>query len=129
MKKERIIIVALGIVLFILDRMTKILLLKGQVTNTGVFFGLFQGYNSFFIIVSIIVSAFLIIFSKRSSFRTRIFVTFILIGIFSNLLDRIFFGNVIDFIHLGSWPVFNLADIFILIGVIGGIVSYIREWQ
>jgi lipoprotein signal peptidase len=42
----------------------------------------------------------------------------ILSGALSNLIDRIYFGCVIDFIDLKFWPVFNFADIFIVAGVI-----------
>lgn len=43
---------------------------------------------------------------------------FILSGALSNFIDRIYFGCIIDFIDLKFWPVFNLADIFITVGVI-----------
>ena len=42
----------------------------------------------------------------------------IISGGLSNLIDRAYFGCVIDFIDLGFWPVFNLADIFITLGAI-----------
>jgi len=41
---------------------------------------------------------------------------FILSGAISNLIDRLYYGCVIDFIDLRIWPVFNLADIFICLG-------------
>jgi signal peptidase II len=47
----------------------------------------------------------------------------ILSGGISNLIDRIYFGCVIDFIDLKFWPVFNLADIYITIGAIMIIIS------
>jgi signal peptidase II len=34
-------------------------------------------------------------------------------GILGNLIDRLLFGEVVDFIHIGSWPVFNLADVYL----------------
>lgn len=45
---------------------------------------------------------------------------FVLAGALSNLLDRYFYGAVIDMIHLTwplSWPVFNIADMLIVMGV------------
>jgi lipoprotein signal peptidase len=45
-------------------------------------------------------------------------VLFIISGAISNIIDRIYFGCVIDFIDLRFWPVFNLADIYITIGAI-----------
>lgn len=47
-----------------------------------------------------------------------LFIIIILAGAISNIIDRLFFGCVIDFIDLKFWPVFNLADIFITIGAI-----------
>jgi len=43
-------------------------------------------------------------------------IILILTGAISNILDRLMFGCVIDFIDLGFWPVFNLADVYITIG-------------
>lgn len=34
-------------------------------------------------------------------------------GILGNLIDRIAFGKVVDFIHVGAWPVFNIADVYL----------------
>jgi signal peptidase II len=42
----------------------------------------------------------------------------ILSGSISNVIDRLYFGCIVDFIDLKFWPVFNLADSFIVIGVI-----------
>jgi len=42
----------------------------------------------------------------------------VLAGAISNIIDRLYFGCVIDFINLKIWPVFNLADVFIIIGAI-----------
>ena len=43
---------------------------------------------------------------------------FILSGAISNIIDRFYFGCVVDFIDLKFWPIFNLADIFIVFGAI-----------
>lgn len=56
---------------------------------------------------------------KKSHFRFSIpLFSFLLItaGALSNILDRLHYGCVIDFIDLGFWPVFNLADVYITIG-------------
>jgi len=59
---------------------------------------------------------------RVSSCKLRVanifWILLILSGGISNIIDRIHFGCVIDFIDLGFWPVFNLADIFITIGAI-----------
>lgn len=54
-------------------------------------------------------------------------VTLILSGGSSNLIDRVFYGCVIDFIDLKFWPVFNLADIYITIGAIVLMISYVFQ--
>ena len=51
----------------------------------------------------------------------------ILAGGISNLIDRVRFGGVIDYITIGWWPSFNLADCFILAGVI--ILLYSRWYE
>ena len=48
-------------------------------------------------------------------------ISFIILGAISNLLDRLLFGFVIDYINIFIWPVFNLADVMI----VGGIFIYI----
>jgi lipoprotein signal peptidase len=54
-----------------------------------------------------------------------IWIYLILAGGVSNLIDRICFGCVIDFIDLKFWPVFNLADIYITMGGIILIIFYV----
>ncbi len=51
----------------------------------------------------------------------------ILSGAASNVIDRLIFGCVIDFINLNFWPVFNLADIFIAIGAIISIINIFKK--
>jgi signal peptidase II len=61
------------------------------------------------------------IFNKFSSFKLKIFniaLTLILSGAISNIIDRLQLGCVIDFIDLKFWPIFNLADVFIVLGAI-----------
>jgi len=56
--------------------------------------------------------------TKEADNRNKIALIFILAGGLSNMLDRALYGCVVDFIDLKIWPVFNLADIYITIGVI-----------
>jgi lipoprotein signal peptidase len=55
---------------------------------------------------------------KNPATHKSIFIILILAGAFSNIIDRINYGCVIDFIDLKLWPVFNLADVFIISGAI-----------
>ncbi len=52
---------------------------------------------------------------------------FIAAGAFSNLLDRISFGHVVDFINVPFWSVFNLADIYIVAGAVIFFILTLRE--
>lgn len=115
----------LGIVLLILDRVTKFVFtgreyfIINYVENTGGLFGLFKENILIFIVFSILILIILIAYFLRiSDFKKRIALVFIFTGIFSNLIDRIFFGYVVDFIDFKFWPVFNLADVFSIIGVV-----------
>lgn len=73
------------------------------------FFGIFWLTTIFFILFS---------FYKKCFIHGDVCLALVLAGAFSNMLDRLYFGCVIDFIKLPFWPVFNLADIFIVLGVI-----------
>lgn len=85
------------------------------VANTGVSFGLFSGYNLLFVLFSLVVIGFILYIYKKER-RFSLALNFILAGAVGNLVDRLFRGYVVDFVDLGFWPVFNLADVFIIIG-------------
>jgi len=102
-------------ILIILDQLTKYLF--GFVFNTGSAFGLFKEYSLFLLLFSFIALGFIIyLFIKYKKYRL-IFSLF-LSGIIGNLIDRLMFGYVRDFIDLRIWPVFNLADSYLVIGVV-----------
>ncbi|MBM4298501.1 MAG: signal peptidase II [Deltaproteobacteria bacterium] len=99
------------------------------VRNAGAAFGLFAGSaeifrRPFLITVSIVAIGFTFNMLRRLHEDEKGLVTalaFILGGAVGNLIDRVFYGEVIDFLdcYLGSyhWPAFNVADSFITIGV------------
>jgi len=95
------------------------------IKNTGAAFSLLQNSTTFLIILSLI--AFLAIFYfvikdlKTLRMKEILFISFLMSGIFGNLYERMFFGYVIDFFDLTfvNFPIFNISDIFINIGVIG----------
>lgn len=58
--------------------------------------------------------------------QNTLYISLIFSGAISNIIDRLTFGCVIDFIDLKFWPVFNLADIFIVLGAIILIVKNIN---
>ena len=101
------------------------------VHNKGGAFGIFNNQVPLFIIISfisIVTIVFLLIGIKRSRNRsvdskvsyakvTEICLILILGGAIGNLIDRLRFGYVIDFLDFKVWPVFNIADSAITIGV------------
>ena len=97
------------------------------VRNTGISFGLFSDggilNRYFFTAISLIIGSMLLIlafFNKDKLVQKALL--FISGGAIGNAIDRIYFGGVIDFIDFFlynfHWPAFNLADVFITIGVI-----------
>ncbi len=94
-------------------------------TNTGAAFSLFPNQQKFFIIVTIIALAAILIYLFRSKDLSKLALTglaFIFGGATGNLLDRLRHGRVVDFIdfhwkEIYHWPTFNVADSFICIGV------------
>src|SRR5438477_10863099 len=91
------------------------------VENRGAAFGLLQNQTAFFVLVGVVVIAVISV-----SFRYMTNPSLLLIaclglqmgGAIGNLIDRIRSGYVVDFIDLTFWPVFNLADSAIVVGVV-----------
>jgi signal peptidase II len=91
------------------------------VRNTGAAFSLFSGFSHYLIVIGLIIILLVIYFHHKipSKWHTlQIALAFILGGSLGNLMDRIFRSYVIDYIDLTIWPVFNLSDIMINLGVI-----------
>jgi len=90
-------------------------------TNTGGVFGFFSN-QTFLITVAAIISVVVILLYSRhkmaQSMLVKVSLGLILGGSIGNLIDRIRLGAVTDFIDVGAWPVFNLGDSAIDIGVV-----------
>lgn len=103
------------------------------VCNKGIAFGLFSGKDPsliwiFYLCVIIIVFVFIFykkFFPKRKF--SRIFLSLILAGAVGNLIDRIRFGCVVDFLDFRIWPVFNVADSAITIGTVLLILQMFKQ--
>ena len=130
--------------IFILDRLTKHLILElsqplnelniqvnsflsfNLVWNDGIAFGLLSFKENFFYevvtILIIIVSLLVLWFALRTKGIEKFGFLMILGGALGNLFDRIYYSSVIDFIDIGysnyHWFIFNVADIFITLGVV-----------
>ena len=95
-----------------------------HVKNDGAAFSILEGKNIFFIIITIIVLIGIIYYIKNKNFKKIDYIIYGMLigGIIGNLIDRIIYGNVTDFISFTIFnkpmPIFNLADTFICIGCI-----------
>ena len=134
--------------LFSIDRLTKIYLINLQnvgtdvdfyiypflnfylVWNTGIGFGLASMeasvYYHILTLIIVIINIGLIFLLMKSKGIYTYLITFVIGGSLGNLFDRIYYYAVPDFIdfHLGNyhWFIFNVADIFISVGIIGLII-------
>lgn len=91
------------------------------VRNTGAAFSLFVGFSSYLTIVGVIVTLVVIYFHimlPKHEHYVQSALACVLAGSLGNLFDRVSRGYVVDFIDFRVWPVFNLADIMINIGVV-----------
>ena len=91
------------------------------VTNTGAAFGILQDQAGFLAFLGTVFILFFIVLVRRENKKGKLFLIpcgLVLGGAVSNLYDRMIFGSVTDYIDLRIWPVFNLSDSCITIGVI-----------
>ena len=130
-------IYALSLFIVVLDQLTKYVALKylspyqsipvipnvfhlSLVKNTGIAFGFFGDRARLLtavVIVCLLGLLFLAFQMRRARLLERVALGFILGGAAGNLIDRITAGHVVDFFDFRIWPVFNVADSFITVGV------------
>ncbi len=101
-----------------------------HIRNTGAAFGILAGRrgwvrSSFLLFFSLVAMVFIVVLLRRLPENEKtltIALSFILGGAIGNLLDRLLYGEVIDFLDFYwsryHWPAFNAADSFITVGVI-----------
>lgn len=88
--------------------------------NTGAAFGLLQDHTFLLTVLSIFAIGFLVYFYRTQSQGhplIRLALGLQLGGAFGNLIDRVRLGSVVDFIDVGPWPIFNIADSAVVTGV------------
>ena len=144
MLKKKITIFYIAALIFTLDRLSKYFILKlsnsveefnipvtsflnfNLVWNNGIAFGLFsfneQFYYNIITLVIIIITLVILYFAIKSAGVERIGFSMIFGGSLGNIFDRLYYAAVVDFIdfHINNihWFIFNIADIFISLGVI-----------
>jgi len=123
------------LIVFLLDQLTKYLALSylsssplklidgflrlNLVYNEGAAFSLLAGNTIFLLLASLAAMIFIILLSFVLPLSASPFLGLILGGAFGNFYDRLRLGYVIDMIDFKFWPVFNVADIAIVIGALG----------
>ncbi len=120
------------LLLAFLDRLTKYFALLSEkilrrdflywspTINSQAIFGIKLPYLTiliFNIFVLLIIGYLFFLFSKQKRYHYLMPLGLIMIGGLSNFFDRCFWGGVIDFINLPLWPTFNLADVYLIIGL------------
>ncbi len=89
--------------------------------NTGAAFGMLQGFGSVFAILAVFVSIAILYYFPRvpsSEWAMRLAMAMQLGGAVGNLIDRITVGTVTDFVSVGTFAVFNVADACISVGTV-----------
>ena len=143
MLKKKIIIFYIACTIFIIDRLSKYLILElsssddrfnipvtsflnfNLVWNNGIAFGLFsfdeQFYYNIISLIIVIITFIILFIAIKSSGVEKIGFSMILGGSLGNIFDRLYYAAVVDFIdiHINNihWFIFNIADIFITLGV------------
>lgn len=145
------ILIILSLLFLIIDQISKLLVMKNLTVNnsitiikdffyltythnTGAAFSILLGKRIFLIIITIVVLVIIFNYIKKNKITRKVeLVSFSLVvgGSLGNLIDRIIHGYVIDFIDMKifgyDFPVFNIADSFITIGVILLILTLNRK--
>ncbi|HOR78558.1 MAG TPA: signal peptidase II [Anaerolineaceae bacterium] len=98
--------------------------------NTGAAFGIFQGGNAVLIGLTAAITLAILVYYQtlpEDHLFQRICLALIVGGSIGNLIDRLTLGYVVDFVAVGRFPVFNLADSCVTVSVILLLISMIIE--
>jgi signal peptidase II len=142
--KARLLFIIVALAVFVLDRVTKSLVvaqvpygsevpLIGHLVgiahfhNSGAAFGVLPAGAPVFLIASIVVAIGLVVYVVRTPNNawTDAILGLIMGGTLGNGYERIAYGTVTDFINFHFWPVFNVADSAISIGVVALVAGYL----
>lgn len=148
MKKRYIYIILFSLILIIIDFMSKVFVLNNLnsefviinnflsfifVKNVGAAFGLFGGNMLLLILITLLLIIY-ILYEIKNNINNKLNLfcyLLILSGAIGNLIDRLYYGYVVDFISFiffnYQMPVFNIADIFVTVGVILLVYNMCRE--
>lgn len=146
-----IIIIIISIILLCIDQISKLLVVNlltktdsitiiknffylTYINNDGAAFSILVGKRIFLILIAVLVIVMLIRYIKKNNIQNKlelVSISLIIGGSLGNLMDRVIRGYVIDFLDFKifnyNFPIFNLADTFIVIGVFLLLLKEIRK--
>lgn len=144
-------IIIISIILLCIDQISKLLVVNlltktdsitiiknffylTYINNDGAAFSILVGKRIFLILIAVLVIVMLISYIKKNNIQNKlelVSISLIIGGSLGNLMDRVIRGYVIDFLDFKifnyNFPIFNLADTFIVIGVILLLLKEIRK--
>ena len=96
-----------------------------HVENRGAAFGLFPQAQFIFLAVALVVAVYILVAGRRygPGVFPQALLGMVLGGALANAVDRFAQGYVVDFIDLQRWPVFNVADMAIVVGILVGVLT------
>lgn len=138
--KDWLILLGVAILTIILDQITKWIIVQSldfsetwepipalsgifditYTRNTGAAFGMARDFGNIFLIIAIVVVAAILYYYRtlpRGVLLMRVALGLQMGGAVGNAIDRVTRGFVVDFFHLHGWPIFNIADSSIVVGV------------
>ena len=124
-------------ILVLLDQITKLIFTNKIIfirefpiifyrQNTGIAFSYLQNQNFILTLINILI-IFVLSYYYFKHKDLRLGLSLMISGSAGNTIDRIFHGYVIDFINIKIWPIFNLADVIVALGVILIVMKLIKE--
>jgi signal peptidase II len=140
-RQQLAVLLSTATVVFVLDHVTKWLVTNnialgdqvpssGPVTlhhieNRGAAFGLFPQMQFVFLAVAVAVAVYILVAGRKfgPGIFPQVLLGMVLGGALSNAVDRVAQGYVVDFIDLQRWPVFNVADMAIVVGILLGVLT------
>ena len=147
MRNKHVLIFSIAFLIILIDQISKFVIRNSMhlsqsipviknifhityIHNFGAGFGILQQQKLFLILISAIVVCIILFYSKKIGKKERLLqitIGIVLGGTIGNLIDRIIYGYVIDFLDFRIWPIFNIADSAVTIGVIFLIFYYWKK--
>jgi len=115
--KTKIKLLFLFVILIVVDQTAKYFL-NSFVCNQNIAWGIPLPPAIFYLVWNLIMIFLVYLIFKTKPYIQKFFIILIFSGAVSNMIDRIRLGCVVDYIDLKFWPAFNLADVYIIVGII-----------